>query len=96
MSAILEDHEAKILARSLEFEGKTFPPEFAKAIIDMKLDNSDKRRLKELSRKNKDGTLSAKESRELQGYLNVGMFVDLLKAKAYASLNKVKQSRKQS
>lgn len=65
----------------------------AKALLAMQLDENDRVRLHELAKLNQAGNLSKDESQELQSYLNVGMLLDLLQAKARLSIKKTTNSR---
>ena len=86
-------HESAILTRAIKPRGKTLPAPVAKALLAMQLDENDRARLHELARLNQAGKLSADESQEMQSYLNVGMLLDLLQAKARLSINKKPQVR---
>lgn len=85
--------ESAILTRAIKPRRKTFSPQVAKALLQMKLDDQDCDRLHQLAQKNQAGHLSEDESQELQSYLNVGMLLDLLQAKARASIKKTSVSR---
>ncbi len=81
-------HEVKILTRAIKPRKKGLSPEIAQALLDIQLDDVDRVRLHELVLKNQSGTLTGKERLELDSYLNIGMFIDLLQAKARLSLGK--------
>ncbi len=85
--------ESAILTRAIKPRGKTLSPMVAKALLAMQLDENDRVRLHELAKLNQAGKLSEDQSQELQSYLNVGMLLDLLQAKARLSIKKTTTSR---
>ncbi len=80
--------ESAILTRAIKPRAKTFSLSMAKALLQVKLDEKDRARLHELAAINQAGKLTADEANELQSYLNVGMLLDLLQAKARLSIKK--------
>lgn len=64
----------------------SFAPEFARMVLELRMSEAAQARIRELLRKNNVGTLEATEKEALGNYLLVGQFLDLLKAKARASL----------
>ena len=84
-SAIIGD-EAAILNRLIRPKEK-LPQAAARALLRFSFDETDRARMHELALKNQADELSAKEEVELQSYLKVGLFLDLLHAKANLSLN---------
>ncbi len=85
--------ESAILTRAIKPRSKTLTSPAAKALLQVQLDEYDRARLHELARKNQAGKLSDEEEQELQSYLNIGMLLDLLQAKARASIKKKPSSR---
>jgi hypothetical protein len=63
-------------------------PEAAKAILALRLDDSDRQRMHELAVKNQEGRLTVEDEHEMKCYLRVGSFLDLMRAKALGSLKK--------
>jgi hypothetical protein len=63
-------------------------PDAAKAILALQLDDKDRERMHELQLKSKDGNLTSEDECELESYLRVGSFLDLMRAKALGSLKK--------
>jgi hypothetical protein len=55
---------------------------------------ADRRRMHELAVKNQKGALTAKEERDLDSYVRIGRFLDLLGAKAMKALPKISQAAK--
>jgi hypothetical protein len=80
--------EAAILARVIRPEKDDLPLEQAKALLRLKYEQSDLDRLHELVVKNQDDELTPAEKEELEGYLRVSAFLDLMHAKARYSLRK--------
>jgi hypothetical protein len=78
--------EAEIWDRTVEPQNGDLPPEAARAWLKLQLSPGDRERVNELSAKARADTLSDGEERELDGYLNVGRALELLKAKARLSL----------
>lgn len=80
--------EAAILTRLFQPDQESLPTEAAEALLRLHLDRADLARLHELVTKNQDDSLSAAERGELESYLRVSSFVDLVHAKARRSLKK--------
>ena len=79
-------NEAEIWSRTIQPESGSFPVAAAQEFLRLRLSDADDRRVRELSTKANSGDLSAEETQELDYYLNVGRALELLKAKARASL----------
>ncbi len=78
--------EAAILSRVIRPEKDDLPDEQAKTLLRLKFEQSDLDRLHELVVKNQDDELTADEKEELEDYLRVSAFLDLMHAKARYSL----------
>jgi len=76
----------EILDQIVEPTAPTFAPEFARMVLGLHLSDAAQDRVRDLLRCNNAGTLSASEKAELESYLLVGQFLDLLQAKARISL----------
>jgi hypothetical protein len=81
--------EAAILSRVIQATEATWSPEAAKALLDLRFTEEDKQRMHDLAVKNQRGELSPEDERELDSYVRVGRFLDLLAAKARKSLKYV-------
>jgi hypothetical protein len=79
--------EAAILKRLIR-PGKKLAPAAARALLRLDFDKADRARMHELAQKNQADDLTPKEEIELQSYLKVGLFLDLIHAKASLSLKK--------
>jgi hypothetical protein len=78
--------EADILAQVISPDRPGLPPEFARSILALKFDQAATARMNDLAEKNRAGTLSEAEHTEMEKYLRVGQFLNLLQAKARLSL----------
>lgn len=88
MSTTTEVTETEIWLRVIQPGKGDLSPEAAREWLRLRLSNSDTERVRELSCKADEGTLTLDEERELDAYLNVGSVLDLLQAKARLSLKK--------
>jgi hypothetical protein len=77
--------EAAILNRLIRPKEK-FSQAAARALLRFNFDEADRARMHELALKNQADALTAKEEIELQSYLKVGLFLDIIHAKANLSL----------
>ncbi len=77
--------ETVILNRLIKPEHK-LPRAAARALLQLDFDEQDRARMHELALKNQADELTAREETELQSYLKVGLFLDLIHAKARRSL----------
>ncbi len=78
--------EAAILTRVIRPDKDDLPVEQAKALLRLRFEQSDLDRLHELVVKNRDDDLTPAEEDELEGYLRISAFLDLMHAKARYSL----------
>ena len=78
--------EADILAQVVAPGEPGLPAESARAILDLHFDQTALRRMGVLAEKNNQGILTVAESEEMEKYLRVGNFLDLMQAKARLSL----------
>ena len=80
--------EAAILSRVIRPEKDDLPDEQAKALLRMRFEQGDLDRLHDLVVRNQDDELTPAEKGELEDYLRVSAFLDLMHAKARYSLRK--------
>jgi hypothetical protein len=81
--------EAAIIARMIHAEKANLPKATAQAVLRLfSLDQNDIDRMHALAVKNQDDALTPAEKTELETYLCVSYFVDLMHAKARLSLKK--------
>jgi len=64
----------------------SFAPDFARVVLKLQLSEAAQQRIRDLLQRNNAGTLQTAEKAALENYLLVGQFIDLLQARARASL----------
>jgi hypothetical protein len=81
--------EAAIISRVIHAGKADLPKDTAQAVLGMfSFDQADLDRMHDLAVKNQDDTLTPAEKAELETYLRVSYFIDLMHAKARLSLRK--------
>ncbi|MGF1496788.1 MAG: hypothetical protein ACFB8W_08180 [Elainellaceae cyanobacterium] len=80
--------EADIFARMVHPEDGNLPQEVSRFILNLRFEAEDVTRMNELAERNNRGLLSETERQEMDRYLRVGNFLNLLHAKARLSLQK--------
>lgn len=65
----------------------SFAPDFAQMVLRLRFSDRTKDRIRDLLQRNNAGTLTGDDKALLENYLLVGQLVDLLQAKARASLH---------
>ena len=78
--------EADILDKVVASGEPGLRPEVARSILDLHFSADADERIRALLKKKNDGKITDAESAELDKYLRVGQFIDLLQAKARLSL----------
>jgi hypothetical protein len=78
--------EADILSEVVAPNEPTLSQELAHAILSVRFSDRATDRIRELLQKNNAGTLTPLERADLDKYLRVGQFIDLMQAKARVSL----------
>ena len=79
--------EAEIIGRLIKPDRGDFSPEAARGLLGLRFDDEDQARMRELSAKAQDGTLTALEQTEIENYRRVGYWLGTLWSKARSSLN---------
>jgi hypothetical protein len=82
----LLNNEAAILTRVIQPDQHNLSSTAARALLKFAFTAEDRQRMHELAVKNQSGKLRATEQHELDSYVRVGRFLDLLGAKARLSL----------
>ena len=77
---------AEILDEVVQPIEPSFAPDFARVVLGLRLSDAAQKRIRELLVRNNAGTADRSEKAALENYLLVGQFLDLLQAKARASL----------
>jgi len=80
--------ETSILARVLSPEQGKLPVGVARTILKFQFPDEDQARIHDLLVRNQDDELNQSEREELERYLRIGHFLDLLRAWARHSLTK--------
>jgi hypothetical protein len=80
--------EADILSEVVAPNQAGISPEFAQSILELRFTDKANSRIRKLLDKNNKGTINATERAELDKYLRVGQFLDLMQAKARVSLER--------
>jgi hypothetical protein len=80
--------DSAILSRLIRPEQDDLSNEAAQALLGLHFDGSDLDRLHELVTKNQDDLLTPAERAELESYLRISSFLDLMQAKARRSLKR--------
>ena len=86
MNVMTTATEAEIWGRTIRPDLGDLSAEEARVVLRWRLPEADLRRVKELSAKASEGSLSPEEAMELDNYLNVGSTLEFIKAKARLSL----------
>ncbi len=79
--------EADILSDIVAPGEPTLNREFARAVLSVRFNDSATEKIRELLQKNSAGTITAAEKADLEKYMRVGQFLDLMHAKARLSLS---------
>jgi hypothetical protein len=87
-SPTIDAHATGILTRAIQPENDDFSPTAAHALLCFRLDPADRQRLHELLVKNQGDALTAEERGAMDSYLHVELLLDLLQAKARATLQR--------
>lgn len=80
--------EAAIVGRLMKPDQADFSPELAREILSLQLGTEDQTRIRQLSAKAQDGTLSASEEDEVENYRRVGYWLGILWSRARLSLKR--------
>jgi hypothetical protein len=77
-----------IWTRLLRPEEHDMTPEAARFFLKLAFDQKDLDRMHDLTVRNQEGEISAEELEELKSYRQIGLELDLLRAKASAAINR--------
>lgn len=80
--------EAAIVGRLTKPDRGDFSPEVARELLSSRFDEDDQARMRELSRKAQDGSLSPEEEAEVENYRRVGYWPGVLWSRARLSLKR--------
>ncbi|MBY0522291.1 MAG: hypothetical protein K2R98_02785 [Gemmataceae bacterium] len=83
---------SSVISRIVRPLDGTLSPEAAHSILELKFDECNLQRMRELLLKNQDGVLTTAEQQEMEDYRKVGHLFDMLHAKARQSLRRSKSA----
>ena len=86
MSSTSTITEAHILEQVIMPEKPDLPPELARAILGLRFGPPAVSRMSDLAERSRQGTLTDAEREEMDKYLRVGNFLNLMQAKARLSI----------
>jgi len=78
--------EPAIWARLIEMPQGAIAPDAARYFLSMKFSEADRARMQDLMDKSNEGTLSAEEAAELDGYVNVANVLTVMHSRARVAL----------
>lgn len=84
----LPSSEAAIVGRLMKPDHGDFSPEAARELLSLQFSDDDQARMRELSLKAQDGTLTLTEQAEVENYRRVGYWLGILWSKARLSLKR--------
>jgi hypothetical protein len=84
----LRSSEAAIVGRLMKPDRGDFSPEAARDLLNLQFGEEDQARMRELSRKAQEGTLTPSEQDEVENYRRVGYWLGILWSKARLSLKR--------
>ena len=91
----LNANDLALLSRVLEPEKPSLPPEAARAFLALDFSQADKDRMRQLSAKAREGTLTPEEQAETNSYERVGHFLSILRSKARRPLKRLRRTSRQ-
>lgn len=80
--------EAAIVSRLIKPDRGDFSPEAARELLGLQFGEEDQARMRELSLKAQEGTLTVSEQAEVENYRRVGYWLGILWSKARLSLKR--------
>jgi hypothetical protein len=84
----LPSSEAAIVGRLIKPDRGDFSPELAREILSLRFGDEDQARMRELSLKAQEGTLTPSEQAEVENYRRVGYWLGILWSRARLSLKR--------
>jgi hypothetical protein len=88
MDATIPKTATEILDEAIQPIEPLFSPELARLLLTIRLSNAAQGQIRDLLMRSNAGTLDATDRANLDNYLLVGQFLDLMQAKARVSLQK--------
>ncbi len=88
MSTIVEQDFSTVWERIVQPDESDLPPQAAEYFLRLGFNKADRIRMDLLAEKARKGSLTLAEQNELNNYMNLGWFLDLMKSKARLSLGR--------
>jgi hypothetical protein len=88
--------EAAIWARLMQAQKDEPSSEAAEFLLTINFDETDRKRMQELAERSEDGTLTAEEQTEFDGYLHIGNLLAVMQSKARLALKRKPHDRQRS
>jgi hypothetical protein len=86
MSIIADQDFSLVWERTVRSKQADLPPGAAEYFLGLRFEEADRTRMDILAAKAREGSLTPAEQSELNNYMNLGWFLDLMKSKARLSL----------
>lgn len=86
MSKVIESNFAQVWERTLHPGQGDLAPDAARYFLKLQFADADRARMDQLAAKARTGSLADEEQAELEHYMQLGWFLDLVKSKARLSL----------
>src|SRR2546430_11186422 len=86
MSTAAAESFAEVWERTIQSGKADLPPDAARYFLKLRFAEADLDRMNSLAAKGRNGTLAREEETELENYMQLGWFIDLVKSKARLSL----------
>jgi hypothetical protein len=86
MNKLIESNFAEVWERTLHLSQGDLPPDAARYFLKLQFAEGDRARMDQLADKARTGSLADAEGAELEQYMLIGWFIDLVKSKARLSL----------
>ena len=86
MSTAMENNFAEVWERTIQPSHADLTPDAARYFLQLHFDATDLARMNELAATARTGSLTQVQEAELENYMQLGWFLDLMKSKARLSL----------
>ena len=86
MSTVVENNFAEVWERTIQPSHADLTPDAARYFLQLHFDATDLARMNELAATARTGSLTQEQETELENYMQLGWFLDLMKSKARLSL----------
>ncbi len=86
MSTVVANSFAEVWERTIQPSQANLTPDAARYFLQLRFDAKDLGRMNELAATARTGSLTPEQEHELENYMQLGWFLDLMKSKARLSL----------